>query len=138
MEPILSTEAAKRSSRKGRPNNPIEFRRQLAQRACEPGVSVARLAMEHGLNTNLLFKWRRAYRAGEYDGGALVPVALVDECATPANTAPPLPAPSAPASSPTGVIEIRIGTTRIRVDGRPDAATLQWVLRTLAAPRENP
>ncbi len=49
-----------RRTRKGTPNYPIEFRRELAKQACEPGVSVARLALEHGLNTNLLFKWHRA------------------------------------------------------------------------------
>lgn len=41
---------------KGIANHPVEFRRCLAILACEPGVSVARLAMEHGVNTNLLFK----------------------------------------------------------------------------------
>ena len=133
----MSTETPKKSSRKGRPNNPVEFRRQLARRACEPGVSVARLAMEHGLNTNLLFKWRRAYKAGEYDGGALVPVALTDDRATPTNTAPTLSDSSSPESSPTGVIELSIGPVRVRIEGTPDAATLRLVLRTLAATREN-
>ncbi|MBS2131725.1 transposase [Burkholderia thailandensis] len=56
------------------PNHPVEFRRKLAKLACEPGVSVARLAMEHGVNTNLLFKWRRALRAGEYDSVGFLPV----------------------------------------------------------------
>jgi len=37
----------------------------LAKLACEPGVSVARLAMEHGLNPNLVFKWHRVLRAGD-------------------------------------------------------------------------
>ena len=59
----LATEAPKRRSRRGIPNYPLEFRRQLAKLACEPGVSVARLAMEHGLNPNLVFKWHRVLRA---------------------------------------------------------------------------
>ena len=63
MSPEIAR-AAKRT-RKGTPNHPIEFRRELAKLACEPGVSVARLALDHGLNTNLLFKWRRAYQAGQ-------------------------------------------------------------------------
>ncbi|WP_260444768.1 transposase [Burkholderia sp. Bp8986] len=46
----------------------------MAKLACEPGVSVARFAMEHGLNANLVFKWRRSSRAGEYDPVSLVPV----------------------------------------------------------------
>ncbi|MFM0283131.1 transposase [Paraburkholderia sediminicola] len=69
------------------PNHPIEFRRELAKLACEPGVSVARLALEHGLNTNLLFKWRRAYQAGQYEPPTLLPVELVHEERTIGNAA---------------------------------------------------
>ncbi|WP_297352511.1 transposase [Paraburkholderia sp.] len=80
MGTILSTETTpKRIGRKGRRNNPVEYRRRLAQLACEPGVSVARVAIEHGLNTNLLFKWRRAYLAGEYDVGTLMPVSVMND-----------------------------------------------------------
>lgn len=53
--------------RRGRPNYPIEFKRRLAVAACEPGVSVAKLALRYGLNTNMVFKWRREYRAGQFD-----------------------------------------------------------------------
>lgn len=56
-----------RPTRKGRSNHPLEFKRTLAQRACEPGVSVSKLAQEHGINANQLFKWRRHYRAGLFD-----------------------------------------------------------------------
>nr|WP_272930438.1 transposase [Burkholderia cenocepacia] len=36
-------------------NHPIEFRRRLAKLASGSDVSVARLAMEHGVNPNQLF-----------------------------------------------------------------------------------
>ena len=48
--------ASARSSRKGCPNRPVKFKRELAMAACVPGVSVAKLALTHGVNTNLLFK----------------------------------------------------------------------------------
>ncbi|MEX3605417.1 MAG: transposase [Burkholderia sp.] len=48
---LLDTE--KLGSRKGRPNHSPEFRHRIAIAACEPGVSVAELASEHGLNANL-------------------------------------------------------------------------------------
>nr|WP_238558694.1 transposase [Paraburkholderia phenoliruptrix] len=35
------------------------------------------MALEHGLNTNLLFKWRRAYQAGQYEPPTLLPVEVV-------------------------------------------------------------
>lgn len=34
---------------------------------CEPTISVACLTTGHGLNPCLLFEWRRAARAGEYN-----------------------------------------------------------------------
>ena len=55
-----------RPTRKGCPNRVVEFKRELAMAACTPGTSVAKLALEHGVNTNLLFKWRREYRAGKF------------------------------------------------------------------------
>src|SRR5258706_401287 len=51
-------------SRKGRPNYAPEFRREVVIAACEPGISVAKLAQSHGLNPNMVFKWRRQYLAG--------------------------------------------------------------------------
>jgi transposase len=38
-----------------------EFRRGLVQKTLVPGASVAKIALEHRLNANLLFKWRRRY-----------------------------------------------------------------------------
>jgi len=54
----------------GRPNYTSEYRWQVAVAACEPGISVAKLAQAHGLNPNMVFKWRRQLRAGLFDGGA--------------------------------------------------------------------
>jgi transposase len=55
----------------------MAFKRQLAQRACDENVSVAQLALEHGLNTNIVFKWRLELRAGRLDGAkALLPVSV--------------------------------------------------------------
>ena len=60
---IVATMAnARRVTRKGRPNHPLEFKRRLAAVACDAAVSVAKLALEHGVNANLLFKWRRLSR----------------------------------------------------------------------------
>ncbi|MEX3605485.1 MAG: transposase [Burkholderia sp.] len=58
---LLDTE--KPGSHKGRPNHSPEFRRRIVIVACEPGVSVTKLAREHGLNANLAFTWRHRYRA---------------------------------------------------------------------------
>ncbi len=125
----MATDTAKRTSRKGIPNHPIEFRRHLAKLACEPDVSVARLAMEHGVNPNLVFKWRRALRAGEYDPVDLLPV-TVEAPAQEIEQPAPAPAPVASAA-PAGAIEISVGNTRMRIEGSPHEATLLLVLRML-------
>ncbi|WP_454743902.1 transposase [Cupriavidus necator] len=58
---------AKRSGRlHGSRNHPIELKRRLAEAACVPGVSVSKLALEHGLNVKMVFRWRRMYRAGHF------------------------------------------------------------------------
>ena len=38
-----------------------EFKRQVVKAALAPGVSVAGIALEHRMNTNILFKWRRQF-----------------------------------------------------------------------------
>lgn len=58
-----------------------EFKHRLVVAACETGVSVSKLAQDHGINTNMMFKWRRDLRAGLLTGPAtdemrLLPVVL--------------------------------------------------------------
>ncbi|MGU5817683.1 transposase [Aeromonas hydrophila] len=40
-------------SRKGRANYSLEFKQRLVDAANQPGVSVSKLAQEHGVNANL-------------------------------------------------------------------------------------
>jgi transposase len=108
-------------ARKRRPNYSLAFKRQLAEKACGKNVSVAQLALEHGLNTNMVFKWRRQLRAGLLsEGAALLPVALA-----PNDMVRPVSAQRG------GLIEIRIGDALLRIEGAPDAGTLSVVLRGL-------
>jgi transposase len=73
--------------------------------ACaEPGASVARIAMENGLNANLVFKWRRHAGRGQGSAKNLVP----------ATDFVPLPILPTAAAMATGDIRISIrrgGTT---------------------------
>ncbi|MFM0726595.1 transposase [Paraburkholderia strydomiana] len=127
METTLSPEiaTAARRTRKGTPDHPIEFRRELAKLACEPSVLVARLALEHGLNTNLLFKPRRAYQAGQYEPATLLPVEVAHDERTIENAV----ALSAQSQNKAqlvvaGVIEISVGVARVHIEGVPGAARL--------------
>ena len=121
--------------RTGRPNYTTEFKRRLAIEASEPEISVAKLALRYGLNANMLFKWRRQYRAGQFGmqstGGqsAATPLFLpVVASAMPSRTKP-----VKVASHETGYIEIHRGDARIRICGDVTATALHLVLDCLAA-----
>lgn len=97
--------------------------------ACAPGVSVSKLAYEHGLNANMLFKWRRDLRAGRLvdptgEGAKLLPVVLKPASA---------PAKLQNVAARTSLIEISIADATIRVSAGVDAQLLQLVLQTLRA-----
>ncbi|WP_414057561.1 IS66-like element accessory protein TnpA [Pantoea dispersa] len=48
--------------RKGCLNYPPEFKQRLVAASCEPGISISKLALDNGINANLLFKWRQHWR----------------------------------------------------------------------------
>lgn len=51
--------------RKKSPNYPVEFKIKMVELSHRPEFSVAQLAREHGINDNLLFKWRQYWREGK-------------------------------------------------------------------------
>ncbi|RJG00914.1 IS66 family insertion sequence hypothetical protein [Noviherbaspirillum sedimenti] len=130
--------------RKRRPNFPVAFKKQLAQQASEPGASVSHLAQQHGINVNMLFKWRRHLVAGLFDAApapqAMLPVTIVETAAAvaPAST-PRLLATTETASTTDtrvarqGIMEIAIADVTLRFDGHADLAMLHAVLRMLRA-----
>ncbi|USB53148.1 transposase (plasmid) [Klebsiella pneumoniae] len=54
--------------RKGCPNYPPEFKQQLVAASCESGISISKLALENGINANLLFKWLQRPVCEDTDG----------------------------------------------------------------------
>ena len=126
--------------RKRRPNYSPEFRKQLAQRASEPGVSVSLLAQENDINVNMLFKWRRELREGRLDGvmhrQAMLPVTIVDD--NPDHLPPEYPTASPDAvvaqrtaTTELSVIEIQIAGAVMRFDGKADLTVVRAVLGML-------
>ncbi|MFJ1472555.1 transposase [Massilia sp. YIM B02787] len=60
----------------------MDFKRRLAVVACMPNVLMSKLALEHDLSANMLFKWRGQHRAGLLGadaGMAFLPVAVETE-----------------------------------------------------------
>lgn len=140
VETTLATNGITRVTRKGRPNHPLDFKRHLAALACEPGISVAKLALEHGINANLLFKWRRHYRAGWFGEPQLAHHAAPRprECEAPKllpvmSVSPTIAQPLAPKGvKPSAALEIVIGGVIVRVIGEISRDALRTVLDCLA------
>jgi transposase len=123
-----------RSPRRRREHS-AEFKRELVARSLEPGVSVAAIAMDSGINANLLFGWRRRHLeslAQAESVSARSPTALLLPVSIEAGPreidhAPPPP----PVRSGGGTIEIEIGSARVRLRGPVDDASLRSVLTAL-------
>jgi transposase len=111
-----------------------DFKRDLVERCLQPGASVSGIALQNGVNANVLFRWRREHLRAvsrAQDHGAAPAVLLpVEVAATAIGTKPEAPASRSLESSP-GVIEIDIGIARVRLRGSVDEANVRCVLHTL-------
>jgi len=116
-----------------------QFKNDLIVQSLVPGASVAAIAMQAGVNANLLFKWRRLH----VQNGALataptptlLPVCVIPDRAsafTTQTTAPRAAAPSPAGNAAAhGVIEIDLAGAQLRVRGTVDEAVLSSVMRAL-------
>jgi transposase len=109
------------------------FKRKLVKLTEQAGASVAAIALAHGINANLLFKWRRAQatrpaRRKPAAQAVLLPVTM--DPLPPASAVIELPAPAARAPA-TGIIEIEVGGARVRLRGNVDPASVRCVLQAL-------
>lgn len=111
------------------------FKHSIVEQTLAPGASVARIAREHDINANQLFKWRRQFLLGEGDASALpaqtppaislLPVTVV------ADEPAPVTAPSSAGAAGPGQIEITLAGGTVRIQGTIDPATLRLVLASL-------
>lgn len=116
FQPITSTNA-----RGHYRQHSLEFKRALVALSLEPGVSVARVAREHGVNANQVFSWRRLYQQGRLG----VPALMRDDALLPVVLAPNNADADGDAS---GTIVLELGEVRVRIEGQPNAAALAQVL----------
>lgn len=120
----------KSGNRKGKPNYPVGVERRLAIATCKPGVSVSKLALAHQVNANMVFKWRRDFRAGLLDIKAQAPATLLPMTLSraPSQRASAVSAPPIP--NGVGMIEIAIAHALVRVRGGVDAVLLKTVIES--------
>jgi transposase len=113
------------------------FKRKVVELSLLPGASVAAIALEHGINANLLFGWRKAQLKSREDD-----LADRKDAARPATLLPvevvaatvPVAAPAASnnrSGCVPGSIEIEVAGARVRVRGSVDEASLRSVLAAL-------
>jgi transposase len=106
----------------------LEEKRRIVEEALAEGASVARIARVHGVNANLVFNWRKLYRAGQLGNGTeakLLPVRVGAE------SSPLLREPLPPSSS--GTIHIQLPHAQVRVEGKADPGLVRVLLECLRA-----
>jgi len=119
------------------------FKRHLVELSLVPGASVARIALDHRLNANILFKWRRQQlrelaHAAPKPAAGLLPVTVVEPERAAVEAAGQAVNASAPRRPPpgtalAGVIEIDLPLGRVRLTGAVDLAAVRVVIEALSA-----
>jgi transposase len=110
----------------------LSEKRRMVELTFRPGVSVAQVARENGVNANQLFGWRRAFERGELaepdsDSTALLPVSVSAASEIPMRKASPQQEPST-----SGSIHIELpGRALISVESGADVVLLQSILESL-------
>lgn len=128
------------NGRRPRRNHEQALKAELVERSLQPGASVSAIALEAGINANLLFKWRRDTRRRQVMAATpavLLPVHVVSDAVGPrrdssytAAATTTVRAPATRTSRP-GVIELEIAGAQLRLRGDVDEDSLCTVLRAL-------
>ena len=127
-----------RINRTGRRTYTLDYKRDVVRQCSAPGVSVAAVAMQNGINANLVRRWivrqqRELVAASAKPPPAMLPVAidttataLVLEAGIGGN------ASSKPKRATAATIEIELYGARIHLRGDVDTDALRSVLDVLA------
>ena len=109
----------------------VAFKRKILELIEQPGASVAGVALEHGVNANLVFKWRRAKLARKPPAGPARQTVLLPVTVDPQESYLPVAPGSRPAVVKEGVIEIHLAGARLVLRGSVDPANLRSVVLAL-------
>jgi transposase len=116
------------------------FKRHLVELSLVPGASVARIALDHRLNANILFKWRRSQlrmlaRSATKPAAGLLPVTVAEAHGAADEAVQMLRSSSQRRlqAAAGGVIEIDLPLGRVRLTGAVDVAALRVVIEALSS-----
>ena len=102
-----------------------------------PGASVSRVAREHDVNTNQVFKWRRRHEQGLLEAGRkavpMLPVRIEDPAALAGRAVMQGPEVETEAAreGETGSMQIELRGGRVTVRGAVDPTVLRVVIKML-------
>ena len=94
-----------------------------------PGVSVARVAQRHGLNTNMVFRWIREL---QQPGASSAPVQLLEVMPASNPMVPVATAASAVSTPPGMAMEVVFPAAVVRLQGDVSQANLRSVFLALS------
>ncbi|EAN8893378.1 transposase [Salmonella enterica] len=125
--------------RKKNPNYPVEFKIKMVELSHRPEISVAQLAREHGINDNLLFKWRQYWREGklrppsatENSVPKLLPITLDAEDVVPTTSSRSQPVAAAVPESLSISCEITFRHGTLRLNGTVSENLLTLLIQEL-------
>jgi len=122
LSPVISTKR----------RHSAAFKRKILELVEQPGASVAAVALEHGVNANLVFKWRKAKLDRRRSPRVIHQPVLLPVSVDPQEAPLTLPKPEPErATRKEGVIEVEIGGARVLLRGSVDSANIRCVLMTL-------
>ena len=107
------------------------FKREILELIEQPGASVAGVALEHGVNANLVFKWRRAKLARKLPAGPARQTVLLPVSVDPQESFLPVAPGARPAVVKEGVIEIHLAGARLVLRGSVNPTNLRSVVLAL-------
>lgn len=94
---------------------PVEHKRQVVQESMVDGASIARVALNHGINANQLHNWRWQYRRGDFEPISQGPVLLPVQIKAAPQASPRKPAEINDRQSNTGPGDIELIFSAARV-----------------------
>ena len=107
-----------------------EFKRQVVEETLVPGASVSGICLRHGLNSDMVFKWRGQYlreqRSVPPDSMRLLPVSVTEESSRGSSVKSALPGDFRG-------IELQVADAFIRLHGEVDGEALRAVLGAVRA-----
>jgi transposase-like protein len=112
---LKESETGRYAQRRTHRTYTAQFKAQLVQASQQPGASIAALALQHGMNANVLHRWISEHqRLGRHTLGLSSTSAIAAPATAPAFVALPLPM-NPPVQHEDIRIDLRKGTTTMAI-----------------------